>query len=115
MNDRMRHSGRWRCLLAEQDVATMSLQYARGRESKFLGQESSVVGDDQRGGFLLRSDVARNRRSGTAHAGKIEIVGDNAAPAGGAEMDGLGRHERLLYLGRRAVDAQESHAGESQE
>ena len=48
-----------------------------------------------------------------ANAGEGEIVGDHAAPTGGAEMDRLFRHGRLLYLGRRIKITEERR--ESQE
>lgn len=63
----------------------------------------------------MRADVARNCRSGSAHAGEIKIVGDYATPTGSAEMDGLAGHGRLLYLGARTRSVPESHARESQE
>jgi hypothetical protein len=93
----------------------MLFQHARSRQSELFGEESSVVSDNQRGSFLLSANVAGDCRGGTADTGKIKIVGDHAAPAGSAEMDGLAGHGRLLYLGARTVSTKESRAGESQE
>jgi len=49
--------------------------------------------------FLLRGDMSRNCGGRAAHAGKCEIVGDDSAPTGSSEMDGLGCHSQSLYRG----------------
>ena len=71
------------------------------------------MADDEFGIFLLRTDVSRDGSRGTANSGKGKIVGDHSAPAGGAEMDRLFRHGRLLYLGLRTKITEERR--ESQE
>ena len=101
MNNGVGDCGSRRCLLAQEDAATMLFEHVCGRERKLFIKKSRVMRDDKRGGLFVRADMARNCRRGTAHAGEIEIVGDNAAPTGSAEMDGLAGHARLLYLGAR--------------
>jgi len=66
------------------------LQDVDGELGKFFGVEARVVADEDGGAFLGVVDVAGDGGDCEAHVGKRKIVGDEAAPAGGAEFDGGG-------------------------
>ena len=64
------------------------LEDVYGELGEFFGVEARVVADEDGGVFLGVADVAGDGGDGEADVGKGEVVGDEAAPAGGAEFDG---------------------------
>jgi hypothetical protein len=57
--------------------------------------------------------MARDGLGSAPHAGKGKVIGDDAAPAGGSEMDNWLGHGLTLYRGLRIEITQETN--ESQE
>ena len=74
--------------LAEQRFDFVLLEDVDGELGEFFGVETWVVADEDGGVFLGVVDVAGDGGDGEPDIGKRKIVGDQAAPAGGAEFDG---------------------------
>ena len=81
---------------AEEDFATLRFENAGRRKGKFFGEKARVVADDQARRLFLCADVAGNGGRDSANAGKSEILGDDAAPAGSSEMNGRSGHGPVL-------------------
>lgn len=111
----MGHSGRRRRLAAERDTAAIVREDAGASEGELLGKKARVMGNEESGRFARRADVPGDGRGCSANSGKSEIVGDDSAPAGSAEMDALARHGPLLYLAARGKGTVDLQGGESQE
>ena len=75
---------------AEQRFDFVLLEDVDGELGEFFGVEARVVADEDGGVFLGVVDVAGDRGHREADVGERKIVGDEAAPAGGAEFDGGG-------------------------
>ncbi len=73
---------------AEKSFDFVLLQDIDGELRKFFGIETRVVADEDRGILLGVVDVTSDGGHGESHVGKRKVVGDEAAPAGGAEFDG---------------------------
>src|SRR5487761_449689 len=84
--------GSGRGLSAEKDAAAFVLEHSGGSASELLGEKSRIVADEKRRIFRETANVSGDCGGGDANAVESEIVGDDAAPAGGAEMDRVGRH-----------------------
>ena len=85
-----RGSGRKR--FAEQRADAVVLKDVNRELGKFFGIEACVVADENRGLLRLGFHVFRDGRDREPHVREGEIVGDEAAPAGRAELDGRGGH-----------------------
>ena len=85
-----RGSGRKR--FAEQRADAVVLKDVNRELRKFFGIEACVVADENRGLLRFGFHVFRDGRDREPHVRKGEIVGDEAAPAGRAELDGRGGH-----------------------
>ena len=59
---------------------------------EFFGVEASVVADEDGRITFLLVDMSGDGADGEAHVGEGEIVGDESAPATGAEFNGSGAH-----------------------
>ena len=71
---------------------------------KGLGPEAGVVADAEAlGGVFLGVNVGGDGLGGDAHVGKGEVVGDDAAPAVGAELDLRMGHGWVVLLVNRTV------------
>ena len=73
---------------AEQRFDFVLLKDIDGELGEFFGVEARVVADEDGGVFLGVVDVAGDGGDCEPHVGEREVVGDKAAPAGGAEFDG---------------------------
>ena len=81
-------SGSGRESFAEERFDFVLLEDVDGELGEFFGVETRVVADEDGGIFLGVVDVAGDGGDGEANIGEGEVVGDEAAPAGGAEFDG---------------------------
>ncbi len=97
------YGGRGRCTGAEQRMHAAIIEFSCRGTCELLGKEARVVGYKQRRTPIAAQDVVGDGGDGDAHVGEREIFGDDAAPAGGAEFYGRGRHfvlcRAVLYLG----------------
>ncbi len=81
--------GRRRCeRLAEQRSNALLLENIHRELRKFFGEKARVVANENRGVFGFGFYVFRDGRHCQAHVGESKLVGDHAAPARGAKLDG---------------------------
>ncbi len=83
---------------AAEKALDLALAQHPGRlPGEFRGKESSVVADDQpRAAGIFLAHVVGDGVRHAAHGFESEIFGDDAAPAGGAEMNFLVRHSARI-------------------
>ncbi len=90
---------------AEEHWAAVVDQYGGGGAGELGREEARVVSDEEQGFFRQAANVRGDCGGCDADAVEGEIVGDDAAPAGGAEVDRVGRHlvimRMVLYLATR--------------
>ncbi len=82
--------------LAQQRANAVVLQDVHGKLGEFFGVEARVVTHQNRGIFHFGFCVFGDGGNRQAHIGEGEIVGDEAAPSGGAKLNGGGRHEAVF-------------------
>ena len=90
------HGRRGRERLAKQRANAVMLQDVHGELREFFGVEARVVAHQDGGVFRLGFRMFGNGGDRQANIGEGEIVGDEAAPSGSAELDGRGRHEAVF-------------------
>src|SRR5881398_3340440 len=90
------HGRRGRERLAKQRANAVMLQDVHGELREFFGVEARVVAHQDGGVFRLGFRMFGNGSDRQANIGEGEIVGDEAAPSGSAELDGRGRHEAVF-------------------
>ena len=73
--------------LAQQRSNPVLLQDVHGELREFFGVKSRVVAYQDRGRLRLGFHVFGDGGNRQAHVGEREIVGDEAAPSRGAELD----------------------------
>src|SRR5437870_12082779 len=88
-------------------------QDLRGRARKLFGEEARIVPYNKRRLLAPATDVFGNGSHCEPHVCKGKLVGDNRAPAGGAEADRMGGHNlpSLMTL-RRGIVARPGHPPE---
>ena len=76
---------------AEQRANAVVLQDVHGELRKFFGVEPRVVAHQDCGLFRFGFRMFRDGSDSQAYVGESEIVGDEAAPAGRAKLNGRSR------------------------
>ena len=89
---------------AEEHRTAVVDQYGGGGAGELGREEARVVTDEERRFFRKAANVRGDCRGCDADAVEGEIVGDDAAPTGGAEMDGVARHADRIVSCRARIE-----------
>src|SRR5579875_156359 len=84
--------------IAKKDVAAFGLKDGSRGARELLGKKAGIIADEERRIFVLSADVFGDGGGGDAHAVEGKVVGDNAAPAGGSEMNRGSSHAGVYCI-----------------
>ena len=74
--------------VAEERANSVRMENGDGQRGEFFGVETGIVSDENGGFGGFGFDVLGDRGDREAHVSESEIVSDQPAPAGCAELDG---------------------------